>query len=45
MLLLKQGKLHMGSGIMRELKEGKSPEEVSRYENLEELAECNKGLY
>lgn len=25
------------SGIMRELREGKSPEEVSRYENLEEL--------
>jgi len=27
----------MGSGIMKELREGKSPEEVSRYENLEEL--------
>jgi DNA helicase-2/ATP-dependent DNA helicase PcrA len=26
-----------GSGIMKELKEGKTPEEVSRYENLEEL--------
>jgi DNA helicase-2/ATP-dependent DNA helicase PcrA len=25
------------SGIMRELKEGRSPEEVARYENLEEL--------
>lgn len=27
----------LASGIMRELREGKSPEEVSRYENLEEL--------
>ena len=27
----------MGTGIMKELREGKSPEEVSRYENLEEL--------
>lgn len=26
-----------GSGIMRELKEGRSPEEVSKFENLEEL--------
>jgi DNA helicase-2/ATP-dependent DNA helicase PcrA len=26
-----------GSGIMRELREGKSPEEVSRFENFEEL--------
>ncbi len=31
-----------GSGIMRELKEGKSPEEVSRYENLEELLNAIK---
>jgi DNA helicase II / ATP-dependent DNA helicase PcrA len=30
------------SGIMRELKEGKSPEEVSRYENLEELLNAIK---
>ena len=27
----------MGSGILKELREGKSPEEVSRYENMEEL--------
>ena len=32
----------MGSGIMRELKEGKTPEEVSRYENLEELLNAIK---
>ncbi len=32
----------MGSGIIRELKEGKSPEEVSRYENLEELLNAIK---
>lgn len=31
-----------GSGIMRELKEGKSPEEVSRYENMEELLNAIK---
>jgi DNA helicase II / ATP-dependent DNA helicase PcrA len=31
-----------GSGIIRELKEGKSPEEVSRYENLEELLNAIK---
>ncbi|HLN55647.1 MAG TPA: UvrD-helicase domain-containing protein [Bacteroidales bacterium] len=31
-----------GSGIMRELKEGKTPEEVSRYENLEELLNAIK---
>jgi DNA helicase-2/ATP-dependent DNA helicase PcrA len=30
------------SGIMKELKEGKSPEEVSRYENLEELLNAIK---
>jgi DNA helicase II / ATP-dependent DNA helicase PcrA len=30
------------SGIMRELKEGKSPEEVSRYENFEELLNAIK---
>jgi len=27
----------MGSGILKELREGKSPEDVSRYENMEEL--------
>jgi DNA helicase-2/ATP-dependent DNA helicase PcrA len=32
----------LGSGIMRELKEGKLPEEVSRYENLEELLNAIK---
>ena len=32
----------MGSGIMRELRDGKSPEEVSRYENLEELLNAIK---
>jgi DNA helicase II / ATP-dependent DNA helicase PcrA len=31
-----------GSGIMRELREGKSPEEISRYENLEELLNAIK---
>jgi DNA helicase-2/ATP-dependent DNA helicase PcrA len=30
------------SGIMRELKDGKGPEEVSRYENLEELLNAIK---
>jgi DNA helicase II / ATP-dependent DNA helicase PcrA len=34
---IKAGEIALGSGIMRELKEGKTPEEVSRYENLEEL--------
>jgi DNA helicase-2/ATP-dependent DNA helicase PcrA len=33
----KAREIAMGSGIMRELKEGRSPEEVSRYENMEEL--------
>ncbi|MFZ0280795.1 MAG: UvrD-helicase domain-containing protein, partial [Bacteroidales bacterium] len=33
----KAREISMGSGIMKELREGKSPEEVSRYENLEEL--------
>ncbi len=42
MLLKKQGRLHLRSGIMRELKEGRSPEEVSRYENLEELLNAIK---
>jgi DNA helicase II / ATP-dependent DNA helicase PcrA len=31
-----------GTGIMRELREGKSPEEVSRYENFEELMNAIK---
>jgi DNA helicase-2/ATP-dependent DNA helicase PcrA len=33
----KAREIAMGSGIMKELREGKSPEEVSRYENIEEL--------
>jgi DNA helicase-2/ATP-dependent DNA helicase PcrA len=33
----KAREIAMGSGIMKELREGKSPEEISRYENLEEL--------
>lgn len=33
----KAREIAMGSGIMKELRDGKSPEEVSRYENLEEL--------
>lgn len=33
----KAREIALGSGIMHELREGKSPEEVSRYENLEEL--------
>jgi len=33
----KAREITMGSGILKELREGKSPEEVSRYENLEEL--------
>jgi DNA helicase-2/ATP-dependent DNA helicase PcrA len=33
----KAREIAMGTGIMKELREGKSPEEVSRYENLEEL--------
>ena len=38
----KAREISMGSGIMRELKEGKTPEEVSRYENLEELLNAIK---
>jgi DNA helicase II / ATP-dependent DNA helicase PcrA len=34
--------ISMGSGIMRELREGKSPEEVSRFENFEELMNAIK---
>ncbi len=38
----KAREISMGSGIMRELKEGKTPEEISRYENLEELLNAIK---
>ena len=38
----KAREIALGSGIMRELKEGKSPEEVSRIENLEELLNAIK---
>jgi DNA helicase II / ATP-dependent DNA helicase PcrA len=34
--------ISFGSGIMKELREGKSPEEVSRYENFEELMNAIK---
>jgi DNA helicase-2/ATP-dependent DNA helicase PcrA len=39
---VKAREIALGSGIMRELKEGKGPEEVSRYENLEELLNAIK---
>jgi DNA helicase-2/ATP-dependent DNA helicase PcrA len=39
---IKAREIALGSGIMRELREGKSPEEVSRYENLEELLNAIK---
>ena len=38
----KAREIAMGSGIMRELRDGRSPEEVSRYENLEELLNAIK---
>ncbi|MCE5346316.1 MAG: exodeoxyribonuclease V subunit gamma [Bacteroidales bacterium] len=38
----KAREIALGSGIMKELKEGKSPEEVSRYENIEELLNAIK---
>lgn len=38
----KANEISLGSGIMRELKEGKLPEEISRYENLEELLNAIK---
>jgi len=38
----KAREIAIGSGIMRELKEGKSPKEVSRYENLQELLNAIK---
>jgi DNA helicase-2/ATP-dependent DNA helicase PcrA len=39
---VKAREIALGSGIMKELKDGKSPEEVSRYENLEELLNAIK---
>jgi DNA helicase-2/ATP-dependent DNA helicase PcrA len=39
---IKAREIAVGSGIMRELKDGKFPEEVSRYENLEELLNAIK---
>jgi DNA helicase II / ATP-dependent DNA helicase PcrA len=39
---IKAKEIAMSSGIMRELKEGKSAEEVSRYENFEELLNAIK---
>jgi DNA helicase II / ATP-dependent DNA helicase PcrA len=39
---VKAREIAIGSGIMRELRDGKSPEEVSRYENLEELLNAIK---
>jgi DNA helicase-2/ATP-dependent DNA helicase PcrA len=38
----KAREIALGSGIMKELKEGRLPEEVSRYENLEELLNAIK---
>jgi len=38
----KAKEIALGSGIIRELKEGKSAEEISRYENLEELLNAIK---
>lgn len=38
----KANEIAMGSGIMRELREGKLQEEISRYENLEELLNAIK---
>ena len=39
---VKAREIALGSGIMRELRDGKSPEEVSRFENLEELLNAIK---
>ena len=39
---VKAREIAMGSGIIKELREGQSPEEVSRYENLEELLNAIK---
>ena len=38
----KAREIALASGILRELREGKTPEEVSRYENLEELLNAIK---
>ena len=40
----KAREIAMASGITRELKEGNTPEDVSRYENLEELLNAIKGF-
>ncbi|MCX6254957.1 MAG: UvrD-helicase domain-containing protein [Bacteroidia bacterium] len=39
---VKAREIALGSGIMRDLKDGKLPEEISRYENLEELLNAIK---
>jgi DNA helicase-2/ATP-dependent DNA helicase PcrA len=39
---VKAREIAQASGIMRELREGKSPEEISRYENFEELLNAIK---
>ncbi len=39
---VKAREIAQASGIMRELREGKSPEEISRFENLEELLNAIK---
>ena len=39
---VKAREIALGSGIMRDLKEGNLPEEISRYENLEELLNAIK---
>jgi DNA helicase-2/ATP-dependent DNA helicase PcrA len=38
----KASEIAFGSGIMQELRDGKMPEEISRYENLEELLNAIK---
>ncbi|MCX6301318.1 MAG: UvrD-helicase domain-containing protein [Bacteroidia bacterium] len=38
----KANEIAFGSGIMKELRDGKLPEEISRYENLEELLNAIK---
>ncbi|MBW6501429.1 MAG: UvrD-helicase domain-containing protein [Bacteroidales bacterium] len=38
----KAREIAFGSGIIKELRDGKSPEEISRYENLEELLNAIK---
>jgi DNA helicase-2/ATP-dependent DNA helicase PcrA len=39
---VKAREIALGSGIMKDLKDGKLPEEISRYENLEELLNAIK---